>query len=56
MLYLPKSQPAPDCLAHEKTKADGDYKCGDVLNRLASDFKNKLLYLASLILLQWPQA
>ena len=28
MLYLPKSQPAPDCLAHEKTKADGDYKCG----------------------------
>ena len=41
MLYLPKSQPAPDCLAHEKTKADGDYKCGDVLNRLASDFKNK---------------
>lgn len=41
MLYLPKSQPAPDCLAHQKTKASGDYKCGDVLTRLAKDFKNK---------------
>jgi hypothetical protein len=41
MIFLPKSQPAPDCLAHEKTKAEGDYKCGSVLNRLAGDFKNK---------------
>lgn len=41
MLYLPKSQPAPDCLATEQAKANGDYKCGCVLQRLAEDFKNK---------------
>jgi hypothetical protein len=41
MLYFPKSQPAPDCLATEQAKANGDYKCGCVLNRLANDFKNK---------------
>lgn len=33
--------PAPKCLEFEKTKASGDYKCGDVLHRLRSDFKNK---------------
>nr|VFJ73508.1 MAG: hypothetical protein BECKFW1821C_GA0114237_105211 [Candidatus Kentron sp. FW] len=31
MVYLEKSQPAPACLAVEKAKANGDYKCGDVL-------------------------
>lgn len=41
MIYLPKSQPAPDCLTHEKTKTNGDYKCGCVLNTLANDFKHK---------------
>ncbi len=41
MLFFEKSQPAPVCLAHEQTKASGDYKCGDVLTRLQADFKNK---------------
>lgn len=41
MLYFEKSQPAPDCLAIEKQKAYGDYKCGCVLERLKTDFKNK---------------
>jgi uncharacterized protein (TIGR02646 family) len=41
LLFFEKSQPAPECLAHEKPKASGDYKCGDVLTRLRTDFKNK---------------
>jgi len=41
MLYFEKSQPTPECLAIEKQKASGDYKCGSVLNRLKEDFKNK---------------
>jgi uncharacterized protein (TIGR02646 family) len=41
LLFFEKSQPAPECLAHEQTKASGDYKCGDVLARLQADFKNK---------------
>ena len=41
MVYFEKSQPAPDCLAVERAKANGDYKCGDVLNRIKTDFKNK---------------
>lgn len=41
MVYLEKSQPAPSCLLSEKSKAQGDYKCGDVLDRLKHDFKNK---------------
>ena len=41
MLYFKKSQPAPACLAKEATKKRGDYKCGDVLERLQKDFKNK---------------
>lgn len=41
MVYLEKSQPAPDCLEIEKSKANGDYKCGEVLDRLRVDFKNK---------------
>ncbi len=41
MVYFEKSQPAPDCLAVEKAKANGDYKCADVLDRIKTDFKNK---------------
>lgn len=41
MIYFPKSQPSPACLATEKLKAKGDYKCGDVVSRLKADFKNK---------------
>ena len=41
MLYFEKSQPAPDCLAAEKAKINGDYKCGDVLERIKTDFHNK---------------
>ena len=41
MLFFKKSRPAPVCLEIEKNKANGDYKCGDVLTRLKSDFKNK---------------
>jgi len=41
MLYFEKSQPAPACLVVEKQKANGDYKCGGVLERLRDDFKNK---------------
>lgn len=36
-----KSSPAPDCLAEQAKKADGDYKCGTVLDRLKEDFCNK---------------
>lgn len=39
MLYFKKSQPAPDCLEQEKSKKNGDYKCGDVLDRLKVNFK-----------------
>ena len=41
MLYFEKSQPAPICLIAEQEKASGDYKCGEVLERLKADFKNK---------------
>jgi hypothetical protein len=41
MLFFEKSYPAPACLEREKQKASGDYKCGDVLERLKNDFKNK---------------
>jgi uncharacterized protein (TIGR02646 family) len=41
MVHFEKSQPAPECLDTEKAKANGDYKCGDVLERIKSDFKNK---------------
>jgi len=41
MLYFKKSQPAPDCLDIEKNKTSGDYKCGDVLDRIKDDFHNK---------------
>ncbi|MBS2100216.1 HNH endonuclease [Carboxylicivirga linearis] len=41
MVYLEKSQPAPDCLEIEKEKANGSYNCNGVLERLKNDFKNK---------------
>lgn len=41
MLYFRKSQPAPACLAVEKAKAAGDYKCGCVLHKIKEDFHNK---------------
>jgi hypothetical protein len=41
MIYLPKSQPAPDCLALEKNKVSGTYNCITVNERLKTDFKNK---------------
>lgn len=41
MINFLKSQPAPECLALEKGKKSGDYKCGDVLTRLKADFFNK---------------
>jgi hypothetical protein len=40
MINFTKSQPAPACLAVEKAK-NGDYKCGDVLDRLNDDFHRK---------------
>lgn len=41
MIYLPKSQPPPECLETEKLKITGSYKCRDVISRLKTDFKNK---------------
>ena len=41
MVFQEKSQPAPPCLTNEKKKANGDYKCGQVLERLKANFKNK---------------
>jgi len=41
MIHLPKSQPAPECLALEKQKASGTYRCEGVATRLQVDFKNK---------------
>jgi len=41
MMFFKKSEPCPECLEAERTKVNGDYKCGDVLERLKNDFKNK---------------
>ena len=41
MINIIKSQPAPVCLASEKLKISGDYKCGEVINRIHADFHNK---------------
>lgn len=41
MINITKSQPAPLCLSTEKEKANGDYKCGEVLKRITKDFHNK---------------
>lgn len=41
MVPIERSYPAPECLEKEKKKKNGDYKCGDVLQRLQQDFRNK---------------
>ncbi|PFK43440.1 hypothetical protein COJ23_25095 [Priestia megaterium] len=41
MIYLPKSQPAPQSLSIEKSKASGTYLTHEVLTRLKKDFRNK---------------
>jgi hypothetical protein len=41
MFNVQRSQPAPESLAIEKLKVDGKYNKVDVIQRLASDFKNK---------------
>lgn len=41
MIDVTKSQPAPGCLQKEKRKANGNYRCGDVVKRIKEDFKNK---------------
>lgn len=41
MIYVEKSQPAPESLAAEKAKKRGSYLCRDVLERLEADFKGK---------------
>lgn len=41
MIYVQKSQPAPESLALEKTKASGKYNLEDVLDRNRADFNNK---------------
>ncbi|MDQ6961763.1 MAG: HNH endonuclease [Mariprofundaceae bacterium] len=41
MVPIKRSYPAPTCLANEATKKSGDYKCGDVLDRLQQDFFTK---------------
>lgn len=41
MVYFEKTQPAPACLETEKAKANGSYNCGEVLERIKTDFKNK---------------
>ena len=41
MINIVKSMPPPACLDKEKKKANGNYACGDVLERVKNDFKNK---------------
>jgi hypothetical protein len=41
MINIDKTYPAPTCLEREKQKANGDYKCGNVLELLKKDFYNK---------------
>ncbi len=33
MVNINRNLPGPECLAVEKEKANGDYKCGDVLDK-----------------------
>ena len=37
MVYFEKSNPAPVCLEVEKAKANGDYKCDNVLEKIKTD-------------------
>jgi uncharacterized protein (TIGR02646 family) len=41
MIFAAKTQPAPPCLANEKIKASGTYRCDDVLHTIKKDFHNK---------------
>ena len=41
MIHFPKSQPPPHCLALEKQKTTGTYRCDGVATQLKNDFKNK---------------
>ncbi len=41
MVFFEKTQPGPECLALEKTKASGTYRCEGVTIQLQADFKNK---------------
>ncbi len=41
MVDIERSQPEPECLAAEKTKKNGSYRCGDVQRRLEEDFRGK---------------
>ncbi len=41
MIFHAKTQPAPPCLAIEKVKKNGSYRCMDALQQLKIDFKNK---------------
>lgn len=41
MINTIKSTPPPECLEKESKKANGNYSCGDVLERLTNDFFNK---------------
>jgi len=41
MINMVKSSLAPPCLSEEAKKKSGDYKCGDVIERIRNDFFNK---------------
>jgi LEA14-like dessication related protein len=41
MINFVKTQPAPACLASEKSKSSGTYRCGDVAERCNTDFYGK---------------
>jgi hypothetical protein len=41
MINIKKSTPPPQCLEKEKNKANGDYKCREVLERTEEDFNSK---------------
>jgi hypothetical protein len=41
VIRITRSQPAPESLAEQKGLASGKYNCGDVVDRLKADFKNK---------------
>lgn len=41
MVYFQKSPAAPECLAAEKAKSNGTYRCEGVAEQLRLDFKNK---------------
>jgi hypothetical protein len=41
MINFVKTQPAPTCLAEEKSKQSGTYRCGDVAERCNTDFYGK---------------